>query len=325
MSGKPARLQVDPDSIPDDDRPPQSGHTFNIWYLKWAGGDSSTKNYVRLKFRVDVKRDSGYTKGVEHQSPICLFFARGCCYRGKKCPYLHRLPSDRDQRIPTQDCFGRDKTADYRDDMGGVGLLARPNRTLYVSGIHMNDHIEEILSSNFLEFGSIDKIKVLHGKGCAFVSYRLEAEAQFAKEAMDAQGLGENDVLSVKWANEDPNPNAQEDAKRILEEAAMETVKSLLGNKKMKPDSLRDKYLGLKGMKGLKGLSVKGPKDLTSLNLEYLDLETVHLSNISHPESIEILDASRLAALKKIRIPKPLPVFKTIQKPILAEYASDDD
>lgn len=320
MSRKPARLQVDPDSIPDDDKPPQSGHTFNIWYLKWAGGDSTSKNYVKLKFRVNIKLDSGYTKGVEPTSPICLFFARGCCYRGKKCPYLHRLPSDRDQRIPTQDCFGRDKTADYRDDMGGVGLLARANRTLYVSGIHMNDHIAETLSSNFLEFGSIDKIKVLHGKGCAFVSYRLEAEAQFAKEAMDSQSLGGNDVLSVRWANDDPNPNAQEDAKRVLEEAAMETVKKLLGNEKVKTEKGTKKrpFSALKsdGVGSNDVPNASSPESLTSP-------ETDH-GSLMFPS---LLGATRVSALKKIKISTKLPDFLTNSKsvPILAEYASEDD
>lgn len=287
--GKPARLQVDPDSIPDDDRPPQSGHTFNIWYLKWAGGDLTTRNYVQLKFRVNIKRDSGYTKGVENKSPICLFFARGCCYRGKKCPYIHRLPSESEYRIPTQDCFGRDKTPDYKDDMSGVGLLSRPNRTIYVSGIHVNDHIDDVLSANFLEFGSIDKIRVLYGKGCAFISYRLESEAQFAKEAMDSQTLTGNDVLTVRWANEDPNPQAQDQTKRFLEEEAMNTVKALL--------SKRTKLDG----KSNKGLDEKHEKDTRKLLEETVDKETVEDSSSGGSVSA-ILDASRVSALRKIKL-----------------------
>lgn len=318
--GKPARLQVDPESIPDDDKPPQTGHTFNIWYLKWAGGDSSSRNYVKLKFRVDVKRDSGYTKGIEHKSPICLFFARGCCYRGKKCPYIHRIPSEKDHRIPTKDCFGRDKTTDYRDDMSGVGLLTQTNRTLYVSGIHMSDQIEDILSSNFLEFGSIDKIKVLYGKGCAFVSYRLEAEAQFAKEAMDAQSLTGNDVLSVRWANDDPNPNAQEETKRLLEEAAIKTVKNLLSSKTL---NKADNFVN------------EGPK-IKSSKRKLAVAENERTIPESHTVS-GLLDSTRLAALKKIKLSKPEPTYITPEVlktgntgvessvSLLAGYSSDDD
>lgn len=32
---RPARVQVDPSTVREDDRPPQTGSTFNIWYLKW--------------------------------------------------------------------------------------------------------------------------------------------------------------------------------------------------------------------------------------------------------------------------------------------------
>lgn len=228
----PARLQVDPDSINDDDKPPQTGHTFNIWYLKWAGGDLSARNYVKLKFRVDIAQDSGYTRARDHDSPICFFFAKGCCYKGKDCPFLHRLPQVMDRSLPAQDCFGRDKTADYRDDMGGVGLMNKANRTLYVGGLHVSEDIEEVVSRHFLEFGTIARLRVVKAKSCAFVTFQTEAQAQFAKEAMDLQSLDGSDVLSVKWANDDPNPASQETHKRELEDVAMETVRKLLKSEK---------------------------------------------------------------------------------------------
>lgn len=226
---KAARLQVDPEQIDADDKPPQTGHTFNVWYLQWAGGDPSQRNHVKLRFKVDIAKDSGYTRAAPG-SPICLFFARGCCYKGKKCRFLHRLPEETDPVRSVQDCFGRDKTADYKDDMSGVGLFRRVNSTLYVGGLHVSSHTEEVLGRHFGEFGQIEKIRVLHGKGCAFVKFRLESQAQFAKEAMQAQSLDGNDVLDVKWANEDPNPEAQKSAKRDLEQQALETVRELLKN-----------------------------------------------------------------------------------------------
>ena len=61
MLKRPARLQVDPETITDDDKPPQTGTVFNIWYLKWSGGDN-TRNLIKLKFRVNIKNDTGYTK-----------------------------------------------------------------------------------------------------------------------------------------------------------------------------------------------------------------------------------------------------------------------
>lgn len=304
MPEKPARLQVDPETILDDDKPPQTGHTFNIWFLKWAGGDSSTQNFVKLKFRVSIKRDSGYTKAGE-KSPLCLFFARGCCYRGKKCPYLHRLPKDSDFGIPTQDCFGRDKTGDYRDDMSGVGLLGRSNRTLFVSGIHMNDQIEETLTRHFSEFGSIENIKVLYGKSCAFVTFRLEAEAQFTKEAMQAQALEGSEVLNIKWANEDPNPNAQQLTKRHMEELAMETVKSLLKEKRRRVRTERTE----------RKVESKVEPKMEPVTPE--DGDSTPLSGL--------LDSSRLAALRRIKPKQPRPEAEPQPRPFLAGYSSSEE
>lgn len=237
----PARLQVDPETITDDDKPPQTGHTFNVWYLKWAGGDSNSRDLPLLRFRVNIQQDSGYTKATDGRTPLCLFFARGCCYKGKDCHYSHRIPRASDVVLPTQDCFGRDKTSDYNDDMSGVGLLQKSNRTLYVGGAHMNDQVQEELSKHFLEFGSIEYIKVLPSKGCAFISFRLEAEAQFAKEAMNQQSLDGKDVLSVKWANDDPNPTAQQLTKRHMEQVAMDTVRELLKDEPVNANS-KSKY-----------------------------------------------------------------------------------
>ncbi|OBA22616.1 hypothetical protein METBIDRAFT_38726, partial [Metschnikowia bicuspidata var. bicuspidata NRRL YB-4993] len=234
-----ARLQVDADAIPDDDKPPQSGHTFNLWYLKWAGGDSTARGTARRAFRVDVPRDAGATRGADGSSPICLFFARGCCYRGRKCPYLHRLPQAGDRRVPTQDCFGRDKAAADRDDTRGAGLLRRHNRTLYVAGAHVDDRVQARLHRQFLEFGAVDQIRVLAARQCAFVSFRLEAEAEFAREAMDGQTLDGTDVLTLRWANEDPDPRAQQQAQRAVEAEAVATVKRLLAGVAEPPQSKR--------------------------------------------------------------------------------------
>lgn len=231
---RPARVQVNPDDIPDDDKPPQTGHTFNIWYLQWAGGDRSSNVTQRLKTRVKILEDSGYTRAKDGKLPLCLFFARGCCYKGKSCQFLHRLPLPTDPAIPSQDCFGRDKTADYKDNMGGVGLFNKVNKTLYAAGLHVNDEIEETLANQFREFGSIDKIRVLRSKACAFISFKYELEAQFAKEAMDGQTLDGNDTLTVRWANDDPNPNAQQLAKRSADDAALDTVKRLLAEEPKK-------------------------------------------------------------------------------------------
>jgi hypothetical protein len=93
----------------------------------------------------------------------CLYFARGCCPYGYECNYRHTLP-DPAQRLPdhAKDCFARDKFADYRDDMGGVGSFQRENRTLYVGRIKETGpgpDTEEVVRRHFSEWGEIDRCK----------------------------------------------------------------------------------------------------------------------------------------------------------------------
>lgn len=300
---KPARLQVDPEQIPDDDKPPQTGHTFNVWYLQWAGGDPTARAQTKLKFRLNVANDSGYTRAKDGRSAICLFYARGCCFRGKECLYLHRPPRPEDVRMHTQDCFGRDKTADYKDDMSGVGLLARTNRTLYVGGIIPNDQVHDQISKQFLEYGAIDQIKVLPAKKCAFVRFRLEAEAQFAKEAMDTQSLGEKDILSVKWANEDMSQEAQRLAAVTAEALAIETVKRLLGDDSATPiNTKKQKKQSKKEKQSNKHIA--GDKE--EIDKKGIDVEDAPADELYHGSSAAstqasggLIDESRLQALRK--------------------------
>jgi len=60
----------------------------------------------------------------------------------------------------SRDCFGREKHADYRDDMGGVGTFNRVNRTLYISKMQESpdkSQSQETLLRHFGEWGKIVK------------------------------------------------------------------------------------------------------------------------------------------------------------------------
>lgn len=231
---RPARVQKEPGTV--QDQLPQSGTVFNIWYLKWSGGDKDDAQYSQRKSegRCVIATDAGYTKADKvaagTQPFFCLYFARGLCTRGKHCEYLHRLPRVTDMFPPNLDCFGRDKFADYRDDMGGVGSFLRQNRTLYVGRISTTENVEEAVARNFAEWGEIERTRVLNNRGVAFVTYMNETSAQFAKEAMAHQSLTglPDEVLNVRWATEDPNPLSQVREKRRLEEQAAEAIRKLL-------------------------------------------------------------------------------------------------
>jgi hypothetical protein len=225
---RPARAQVDRATFKMP-TPEASGTIYNIWYNKQSGGDSDQQQQFAAPSRCNIARDAGYTRAdAISGSFFCLWFARGLCWRGKDCDYLHRLPGLHDIFNPNVDCFGRDRFADYRSDMGGVGSFMRPNRTLYVGRIHDTPDVEEVVARHFAEWGQIEKIRVLNNRGVAFVTYSNVASSEFAKEAMAHQALDNQEVLNVRWATVDPNPAAQKREAQRIEEQAAEAIRRAL-------------------------------------------------------------------------------------------------
>ncbi len=110
---------------------------------------------------------------------ICLFFARGCCPYGWECEYRHTLPDEAETTPDTsKDCFARDKFADYRDDMGGVGSFNRQNRTLYVGRIKevgTGPETEEVVIRHFREWGVIEKSVFLFLVKCSVLMTLLSS------------------------------------------------------------------------------------------------------------------------------------------------------
>lgn len=90
--------------------------------------------------------------------------------------------------------------------MGGIGSFERRCQTLYVGNLGVNDYMEEICRAHFGEWGEIEYINILQQKGVAFIQYRNILNAEFAKEAMHGQTLESSEIVNVRWATEDPNP-----------------------------------------------------------------------------------------------------------------------
>lgn len=113
--------------------------------------------------------------------------------------------------------------------MGGVGCFNEDGRTLYVGSVpeckapptqpqggHLGDDAPTLraLDEAFGEWGEVENINYIGKKSCAFIRYRLRVNAEFAKEAMEHQSLQGQGVLTVRWANDDPNPVARAAADR---------------------------------------------------------------------------------------------------------------
>ncbi|ORX40740.1 putative nuclear mRNA splicing, via spliceosome-related protein [Kockovaella imperatae] len=231
---RPARKQVAPGEI-DKSEGPQPGKEYNVWYNKWAGGDKedALANKTLSQSRCVIVRDAGYTRAdATGNKYCCLFFARGCCPYGHECNFLHRLPLPSHQ-LPdnSRDCFGREKHADYRDDMGGVGSFNRVNRTLYIAKMGESpdkNQTKETLLRHFGEWGKIVKWNILYNRGIAFVTYESEHSASFAKEAMANQSMDMDEILNVRWATEDPNPGEKDAEDARIKELGEKAIAGML-------------------------------------------------------------------------------------------------
>lgn len=58
------------------------------------------------------------------------------------------------------------------------------------------------------------------------MTYVSEQNAQFAKESMACQSLDNDEILNVRWATEDPNPESKVTEKRRLEEMGREAIQA---------------------------------------------------------------------------------------------------
>lgn len=340
---RPAPPQIDPALLKSGQPPPQTGTTFNIWYNKWAGGDREDAYLSKTAAigRCKIKEHSGWTQADKTPgSFFCLFFARGICPKGHECEYLHRLPGIYDIYNPNIDCFGRDKHADYRDDMGGVGSFMRQNRTLYIGRIHVTDDIEEIVARHFQEWGDIERVRVLTARGVAFVTYINEANSQFAKEAMAHQSLDNAEVLNVRWATVDPNPlSAKREAARIDDQAA-EAVRRALGETAVRQIEGRETAeeraqrkveagFGLEGYEASDGIWFNKQKEIEAAHQIKAIEAGPHAESLPHADghrrsSNGILGGSTLAALDQRLTSAP----NRAERPAtitLVGYGSDDD
>lgn len=217
---RPARKQVE-QSLASQFAYKQGDEEYNIWYDKYLT-DNKFKDKEQALTRCDPDLDSGYTKVDHHEkfsSYFCIHFAKGCCCEGANCKYYHRVPSFNECLTIDQskDIFGRSRFANHREDMSGIGSFLKECKTLYVSEFKLitkstdpNTELYEILWRHFSVWGEIEDINLIEGKGMAFIRYSHRCMAEFAKEAMNNQPLDFNEIITIKWANDDPDPKNSE-------------------------------------------------------------------------------------------------------------------
>ncbi len=222
----------------------EGANEFNIWYGKWIGDHWSDRKSKKepAATRCNADMHAGYTKADQENSDssyFCIWFARGLCAKGSSCTFFHRIPtlsdSARLEKDMMHDCFGRERHADHRDDMGGVGSFKDSCRTLYVGGLvklpyegekSKEKSLEKVVEKHYGEWGEIERVNIIWRLSVAFVRYRLRSNAEFAKEAMANQSLDHNEILNIRWAHEDLNPVAIEAKKRADADAVYAAVQA---------------------------------------------------------------------------------------------------
>lgn len=85
---------------------------------------------------------------------------------------------------------------------------------------------EKVLFRHFSEFGELERVRVLHTRGCGFITFHREVDAQFAKEAMMHQSLDHDECINLRWATDDPNPVAQKRDRHEREKQGIEAMKA---------------------------------------------------------------------------------------------------
>jgi hypothetical protein len=225
--------------------------------------------------------------------------------------------------------------------MGGAGSFLRQNHTLYVGRITTTNDIEEQVADAFCVWGEVERIRVLNSRGIAFVTYRHLHSAEFAKEAMANQSLASDEVLNVRWASQDPNPQAAErDARRAEEQAAIAIRKALpqafldelegtAGGKRKRDDFGLEGYRPSDDLWYQRGLGAVNPAGRT----QQVAQETLQAKDVPEEaaEGMEagIMSGRALEALKQLQARKEgQPATKKQQikaKPALVAYDSDDE
>ena len=197
---------------------------YNIWYHRHSVDRFEEAVRVAATSRCDPWTDSGWTEADSKRAesaPICMWFAKGCCSQGEKCRYKHRVPTRQDDEENDNmiDIFGRARHAQHSNDMGGVGSFLKECRSLYISEIALEEgeefavqKLEAQLWKLFHPWGPIESIRVIPNRLIAFVKYEYRSAAEFAKVACTGQPCGTAEAINVRWAFEDPNPRATEQA-----------------------------------------------------------------------------------------------------------------
>lgn len=240
---RPAPVQFDT-SLTHDLAYRERDRDYNIWYDKFIE-DEIVLQREGAKTRCNPILQSGYTMADTYDRGhrnFCIHFARGNCFLGVGCGYFHHIPTLEDcMKVDNgKDIFGRSRYATHRADNQGIGNFMKETRTLRITDFctpnHLKNAIEgayEMLWRHFSMWGNIEDIFLIASTNIAFIRYNHRCMAEFAKVAMSDQPLDADEILTIKWTNDDCF-NLEDVEAQELDEAGKAQKKSLYEIEKRK-------------------------------------------------------------------------------------------
>ncbi|CAM9576420.1 unnamed protein product [Chrysoparadoxa australica] len=148
-----------------------------------------------------------YKRNLPHK---CSFYAKGECNRGDKCPFLHEMPTDRDDPLAKQNI--RDRFHGQNDPVAQKMLnnqraeLTPPADkglcSLWVGGVKSESGInQEDIKDAFYSFGEIRNIRISPASSCAFVEFTTRDAAEAAARALYRSLTIKGVPLRLNWAS----------------------------------------------------------------------------------------------------------------------------
>eukprot|EP00727_Mastigamoeba_balamuthi_P007271 m51a1_g3164 putative mos4-associated complex subunit 5a (364) ;mRNA; f:377699-379022 len=163
-----------------------------------------------------LARSTPYVKRTE--STTCAFWLRGECRRGTACPFRHEAPQ---QPQPQQS--SADAAAAPREKLYGIGeaeaaLGRRPQaagalappadpavRTLYVGNLEAATTELDVRDA-FERHGELEGVRLLAGKGCAFVTFARREAAEEAAAALFGKLVLRDRPVRIAWGRKLDGP-----------------------------------------------------------------------------------------------------------------------
>lgn len=237
-----APVQWDP-SFAQDTAYRERDQDYNIWYDKYIE-DEIVLQREGAKTKCNPITQSGYTRADTYDRGhrnFCIHFARGNCYLGVTCGFYHHIPTvaeclDVDNG---KDIFGRSRYATHRKDNQGIGNFMKETRTLRISDFctptQLKNAVEgayEMIWRHFSLWGDIEDMFLLPSTNIAFIRYAHRCMAEFAKLAMTDQPLDADEILTVKWTNDDCFNLDEAEGQELEESRNQQKIKQLKDDKK---------------------------------------------------------------------------------------------